>query len=247
MVLGLKFGYKYFDMLIPCQVFGFLMQVFFRLEILMVCVLSLYRYLMVFFKFERGIKFWVLVLVVLSIPSITIFSYGAAIKDYRPTLSYIQCLPYFRSDKFSTTMLLITSSTYMFPCLTTSFCYFAVGWRCNKHLNLMINEARSTQDINGVKLIRQQKIKLYLQLALVFFIYNLLFMLSYITMILKFAIDFKRTPVLDGLILSMINFSVCLNPIVTVFFQPEVNSEFLFLLVTTKAKFRTFFKDLFRI
>jgi uncharacterized membrane protein YozB (DUF420 family) len=134
----------------------------------------------------------------------------------------------------------------MLPCLTTSFCYFAVGWKCNKQLNILIREARIAQDIVGLKLIRQQKIKLCVQLILVFFIYNLLFMLSYITMVLKFAIGFKRAPILDGLILSMTNISVCLNPIITVFFQPEVNNEFLFLLVTTKAKFKTFFKNLFR-
>ncbi|KXN65370.1 hypothetical protein CONCODRAFT_13060 [Conidiobolus coronatus NRRL 28638] len=92
----------------------------------------------------------------------------------------------------------------------------------------MKREADINQDINGLKLIRQQKIKLYMQLALVFFVYNLLFMLSYISMILRFAIGFKRTPVLDGIILSMVLISVCLNPIITVFFQPEVNNEFLF-------------------
>ncbi|KXN65238.1 hypothetical protein CONCODRAFT_13239 [Conidiobolus coronatus NRRL 28638] len=143
-------------------------------------------------------------------------------------------------------MLLISSSTYMLPCVTTSFCYFAVGWKCNKQLNSMISESRSAQDMCGVKMIRQQKLKLYVQLALVFIIYNLLFMLSYITMVLKFAIGFKRSPVLDGMILSMINFSVCLNPIITVFFQPEVNNEFLFLLVTTRAKFKSFIKGIFR-
>jgi hypothetical protein len=201
---------------------------------------------MVFFKFERKTGFWLIVLMLLSIPSIVIFSYGAFIKEYKATPSYTQCAPYFKSDKFTTTMLLISSSTYMLPCITTSFCYFAVGWKCNKQLNSMMSEARSAQDTYGIKMIRQQKIKLYVQLALVFIIYNLLFMLSYITMVLKFAIGFKRSPVLDGMILTMINFSVCLNPIITVFFQPEVNNEFLFLLVTTKAKFKSFIKGVFR-
>jgi hypothetical protein len=243
--LELGYGYTYLTNPLPCQVLGFIIQICFRLEILIVTVLSLLRYLMIFFKFERNIKFWVSLMLVGSIPSISIFLYGAVIGDNRPTVSYTQCLPYLGSDKFSITMMLITSSTFLLPCWTTTFCYFAVGWKCNKQLNKMKIDAEAIQDSNSLRLIRSQKIKLFVQLTMVFFIYNCLFMLSYITMILKFAIGFKRTPILDGIILFMINSSVCLNPLITVSFQPEVNNEFLFLLVTLKAKLKTMIKKIF--
>lgn len=228
-----------------CQIFGFFMHTFFRLEILIVTFLSMLRYLMIFHKIERGLKFWIGVIIIGSVPCVSIFLYAAIIKNYKPTPSSIQCLPYLGDDKFSIRMMLLTAANFLIPCWITTYCYFAIGWKVSRQLKTLKSEAETNGDIEGLNMIKRVKRKLVLQLVMVFFIYNLLFMISYITMILKFAIGFKRTPFLDALILLMVNSSICLNPLITISFQPELNNELKILLVKVKAKCKKLFKHIF--
>jgi hypothetical protein len=200
---------------------------------------------MIFHKIERGLKFWIGVIIIGSVPCVSIFLYAAIIKNYKPTPSSIQCLPYLGDDKFSIRMMLLTAANFLIPCWITTYCYFAIGWKVSRQLKTLKSEAETNGDIEGLNMIKRVKRKLVLQLVMVFFIYNLLFMISYITMILKFAIGFKRTPFLDALILLMVNSSICLNPLITISFQPELNNELKILLVKVKAKCKKLFKHIF--
>ncbi|KXN65369.1 family A G protein-coupled receptor-like protein [Conidiobolus coronatus NRRL 28638] len=232
---------------LACQAFGFIMQWFLRFEIVIVMILALIRYLLICHKFERSMKFWITLLVLCGLPCTGMFLYGAIISDAKPGVSYLHCHSFIGPDPTSVKFALVIAFCFVVPCWVTTYCYFAVGWKVNKKLNFMRGEALATSDLRCLKIIRNQKLKLSFQLTMVFLLYNVCFMLSYISMILKFAIGFKRTPILDATVFTMINTSICLNPLITVSFQPQVNNEFLFLLVRSRAKCKSMFKRFLQV
>ncbi|KXN65239.1 hypothetical protein CONCODRAFT_13240 [Conidiobolus coronatus NRRL 28638] len=159
-------GIGYLSNQMRCQIFGFFMHTFFRLEILIVTFLSMLRYLMIFHKFERGLKFWLSIIFFGSIPCVTIFLYAAVIKNYKPTPSNIQCLPYLGDDKFSIRMMLLTAANFLIPCWITTYCYFAIGWKVSRQLKTLKREAKTNGDLEGLKMIKRVKHKLVLQLIM---------------------------------------------------------------------------------
>ncbi|KXN65371.1 hypothetical protein CONCODRAFT_13061 [Conidiobolus coronatus NRRL 28638] len=219
-------GYKFFEKnSIQCAIWGFFMQWLNRVEIVIVCILSTLRYLMRTF----------------------FFSYGAILGDAKPSSSYIQCHSFLGSDPFSTHISLGLSFCYLIPCWITTINYFLVGWNANKKLNVIKHEAKINNDRACLAELRKQKRKLLGQLIIVFILYNGFFMLSYVTMIMKYTNNYRRTPFVDAMVFTLITVSISLNPLITVSFQPDLNSEFLFFLVKINAKLKSMLKSITKI
>jgi hypothetical protein len=239
-------GPDYLKVSFNCNLYGFLIQIFWRWEVVVVCLLSLLRFFIIQYNWEKSIKFWTITLAICLLPSLSIFLYGFIINDYKPSPALLTCFPFVTNKSSNIPFIFATSLTFFVPCWITTFCYFVVGWKCNKQLNAMKKEAKINSDEVKIKLVFKQKLKLILQLALVVIIYNLLFILAYVTMILKFLTGFVRTPILDGIIVLMMHLSVCLNPFITILFQPELYNELLIIFVVYKVKLKSVILKIFK-
>ncbi|KXN69674.1 hypothetical protein CONCODRAFT_7832 [Conidiobolus coronatus NRRL 28638] len=182
----------------------------------------------------------------MSLPSMVLYTLGAVRKDSKPTTSYIQCQPFLNPDKTSSLILILLSFCFLIPCWITTYCYLAIGWSANKKLNIMRVDAVNTNDEMMIQVIKREKLKLVIQIFFVFCLYNLTFCMSYITMILKYAIGYKRTPIMDAIVFTSVHISMAVNPLITISFQPEVNTEFQVMLVKYQAKFKSLFRRIFR-
>jgi hypothetical protein len=134
----------------------------------------------------------------------------------------------------------------LFACCVSTYCYFMIGIKAYKKLNQMKKEALSTNDDEMVDRIRKQKRSLIIQLIIVFTVFNICYMPIYITIILRVATGYKRTPFTDAIMLEIMEISRMIDPIITINFQPELNHEFKVILTKSRVKFKNFLVNLFR-
>jgi hypothetical protein len=106
-------------------------------------------------------------------------------------------------------------------------------------------DAEESMDINMLKVIKLQRVKIFAQLTLVVILYNINFSPSYITQILKFAIGYKRSPIVEAIIYFMGLLTFTLNPVLTITFQPELNYELSTVLFKFKLRIKKFFSRFF--
>jgi hypothetical protein len=202
------------------------------------------RYYIVCYKKEKSARFWLISLALSLVPATTIYVFSIIKHDESPNISYLTCQSFSSPGKASQVITIIIPFLYIIPCWIVTFCYFSIAWTANKQLNNMKNEAVNNGDEALLKIIKRQKVRLFFQLILVFWAYNINFFPSYITFVLKFAIGYKRTPFVDALVYVMVYAAVTVNPIITMIFQPEVNTEFILILVKFQAKVKKMLQDL---
>jgi hypothetical protein len=142
----------------------------------MVTVLIIIRYTMVWYKWDKSLKFWLCLLFIELCPATSFFLYGAIIWDGRPSPSYIQCHAFFGPEPGSIMITFMISFCFLIPCWITTFCNFSIRYKANKQLNIMKRDAVNCQDHQALKLIRNQKLKILIQLTVVFILYNGSFM-----------------------------------------------------------------------
>ncbi|KXN70698.1 hypothetical protein CONCODRAFT_6698 [Conidiobolus coronatus NRRL 28638] len=109
----------------------------------------------------------------------------------------------------------------------------------------MKKEALSTNDDEMVDRVRKQKHSLIIQLIIVFTVFNVFYMPIYISIVLRFATGYQRTPFADAIFLYLMEISRMIDPIITINFQPELNHEFQIILTKFKIKFKNFFTNIF--
>jgi hypothetical protein len=240
-ITKLSDGYHALDAnTLSCQVHGFLISWMFRYEVILVTILALSRYFLIVHKIELSM----LICSSLAILFICIFTaiclYGVLNGGTRPTPSYTYCYQFLIPGLTSFVMNLVITILNIIPCWITTFCYFSVGWKVNKHLNLIKIQEQTNGNLEALEVVKKQKLKLIFQLAMVFFIYNVPFMFSYVTYILKLAVGYKRPPFFDAIIANLVHFSTSINPVVTISFQPDINSELHLIWVKIQARFKNF-------
>jgi hypothetical protein len=120
-----------------------------------------------------------------------------------------------------------------------------IGIKAYKKLNQMKKVALSTNDSEMIDIIGRQKRSLIIQLVVVFVVFNVLYMPVYVTVVLRFAIGYKRPPFMDAILLYITEISKMIDPIITISFQPELNHEFQVILTKVKVKIKNFFKSVF--
>ncbi|KXN65395.1 family A G protein-coupled receptor-like protein [Conidiobolus coronatus NRRL 28638] len=240
-ITKLSYGYHSFDAdTLSCQVHGFLISWMFRYEVILVAILALSRYFLIVHKIELSM----LLCSSLAILFICIFTaiclYAELVGGARPIPSYIYCYLFLTPGLASYVINIVITILNIIPCWITTFCYFSVGWKVNKQLNLIKIQEQTNGNLEALQIIKKQKLKLIIQLTMVFFIYNVPFMFSYITYILKLATGYKRPPFFDAVIANLVHFSTSINPVVAISFQPDINIELHLIWVKFQAKVKNF-------
>jgi hypothetical protein len=204
------------------------------------------RYLIVCHNITKSIKFWLISLTIACLPPLAIFVYGAMLHQDKPTPSYLSCIAFSAQNQINFIISCILPFLFLIPSWIISFCYFCIGLKVNKKLNQMKAEANASGDINMLKVIRLQKVKVIIQLTLVIILYNVNFSPAYITHILKIAIGYKRTPIIEALIFFLGHLTFTLNPVLTITFQPELNHELSAILFKLNLKIKTLYLRIFK-
>jgi hypothetical protein len=246
-VFKLIYGYDYFKVNeYSCWVTSFTSAGNSRCELVTIAVLAILRYSIVCHNIKKGAIFWLSIYLMIISPVAAIFLYSFIKKDASPTISYIYCSPYIKPSPEALIISYIIPFLFLLPCWTVTFCYFEIGRKAYKNLHKLKLEAISKNDTSLLTSIKKQNLKLTIQLIMIFILFNVNFMPSYIAWILRIAIGYKRTPIIDGIIFELINLSLAIDPIITITFQPELNHELNFLIIKLKLKLKGFISNLIR-
>jgi hypothetical protein len=229
-----------------CYYNGFEYQSVVRLELIIVAFLSLMRYMIVCHSIIRSTKFWLISLTLGCLPLLIIFTYGAILHQDKPLPSYLSCYAFTAPNQVSFIISCIIPFIYLIPCWVITFSYFCIGLKVNKRLNQMKVEANATGNVNMLKVIKLQKIKIIIQLTLVIILYNVNFSPSYISHILKLAIDYKRSPIFESISHFTKTLTFTLNPVLTITFQPELNHELSAILFKLNLKIKALYSKIFK-
>jgi hypothetical protein len=242
-VFKLSFGYTIFNKgKIGCRIVAFALSGISRLSIWNIAILSTLRYLIVCHCKELKLWIWLTISALVFTPIVVIYCLGFYTDDASPAPSYLFCQTFVQPNEISMVLGYLIPFLYIIPCWITTYCYFGVGWKANKQLNLMKMEAKTNSDQNLLKTIQKERLKLYLQLIFVFFIYNVNFSVSYITWIMKLISGYKRPSIVDAIIAIQVNSTVAINPVVTIIFQPDINCEFKIIWVKWSLKIKNLAK-----
>jgi hypothetical protein len=239
-IMKFIYGYSIMDKgTTLCMINAVEYQWIIRVELNIVAILSLLRYLIVCRKIEKSFKFWLLVIIIMSIPCSYIFFSAGIINDVRPSLSRLGCYAYSNPGYVPFIMTIAIPFLYFVPCWIITICYFSIGLKVNRQLNEMRTDAKTINDTISLAAIQNQKFKIILQLTAVIIIYNFNFALSYTTLILKFAIGYNRSPIVEALTGVLTYSTFTLNPILAITFQPELNHELTSILFYIKLRLKT--------
>ncbi|KXN74219.1 gamma-glutamyltranspeptidase [Conidiobolus coronatus NRRL 28638] len=85
----------------------------------------------------------------------------------------------------------------------------------------MKTEAQINNNEVALRAIKIQKINLTLQILMVFILYNINVMVTVVTYFMRLTTGYKRPPFFDAITYEMLVFTLALNPVITVSFQPE--------------------------
>jgi hypothetical protein len=247
-ILKLIFGYEYINYgSYSCWITSLTITGNTRCEMITIAVLAVLRYSIVCHNFKRGVLFWLVIYLIVILPIAVIFIYPFIMKDANTAPSFMFCSSYMKPSVLTSALLYIIPLIFLFPCWIVTFCYFEIGRKVYRNLNIMNTEAVSKNDTNLQISIKKQSRKLMIQLAMIFCLFNINFMPSYISWILRLAIDYKRTPIVDAITFELIEISLAIDPIITVTFQPELNHELNILLFKFKLRIKNFIGGLLRL
>jgi hypothetical protein len=240
-VFKLVYGYDYFKVNdYSCWVTSLTITGNTRCEMITIAVLAILRYSIVCRSAKRGAIFWLIAYLLLFSPIATVFLYAFVIEDSNPTSSYLFCSSYIKPKPETLLLSFIIPLLFLLPCWTVTFCYFEIGRKAYKNLRKLKLEAIGNNDTSLLISIKKQTIKLTIQLVMIFILFNVNFVPSYTTWILKLAIGYKRTPIVDAIAFTLIELSLAIDPVITVTFQPELNHELSFLIIKLKLKVNNF-------
>ncbi|KXN65192.1 hypothetical protein CONCODRAFT_13309 [Conidiobolus coronatus NRRL 28638] len=241
-ILKLVYGYqateKGTDL---CRFSAFTLVPFCRISLLYISVLATLRYLIVCHKKELRFKTWLIIAIVPILGIFLLFSISFYTKDASPSVSYTYCFAFTQPGIFSKVMLYLATIQVIIPCWISTYCYFCVGWAAYKRLNLMKQEAVNNSDERLLKAIKKEKFNLAIQILFVFAIYNVNYSLNYVTWAMKAAINYKRSILVDTIVVIQVHSTPFINPVVTIIFQPDINNEFKLFWIKVKLKIKKFF------
>jgi hypothetical protein len=164
------------------------------------------------------------------LPVAGVFLFPFVSKDANPPSSYVFCSPYVKPSPIAYIISFIIPLIYLLPCWTVTFCYFEIGRKVYRNLSKLKSEAIENNDISSQISIKRQSIKLTVQLIMIFILFNVNFMPSYIAWMLRTTTRYQKSPIYDAITFELIEFPLTADPIITVTFQPELNHELNFLI-----------------
>jgi hypothetical protein len=93
-------------------------------------------------------------------------------------------------------------------------------------LNNIKEGAIANDDKETVKHINNQQNKIVFQGSMVALADCITFIPSTVTYVMKLAYGYDRPPLVDGIVVWMLTILPIINPIITLWLQPEINAEF---------------------
>ncbi|KXN67041.1 hypothetical protein CONCODRAFT_10979 [Conidiobolus coronatus NRRL 28638] len=230
----------------PCLIYSFVVNSSNRIEIYTVGFLALMRYLISCHGIELKARVWLISYGFVIAPILALYLFPLVTRDANPLPSQLICVPFLKPKPETFVLSVINPFIFIIPCWISTYCYFVIGIKAYKKLNLMRNEAVATNDTFLIKAIKKQKLNLIFQLVVVFTVFNFCFMPVYVTIILRITRGYKRSPIADAIMSELIEVSRSIDPIITLIFQPELNHEFKVFLTKLKANIKSFIKKLFK-
>ncbi|KXN66765.1 family A G protein-coupled receptor-like protein [Conidiobolus coronatus NRRL 28638] len=216
-----------------------------RFGLFTLAILSVLRYLTVCHKKEKSFKFWIIVWLITVSPIFVLFFYIPSNQDAVHTSSWLFCTIFSYSDPVLSILGAIMPFVFLIPCWTITFCYCCIGYTANKQLNVIKSQAIAENNTNLLTVVKKQKLKLVIQILVIFIVYNANYMVSYVTQTLKYAVGYKRPPILDAATYIMFNEPAAINPLITITFQPELNNELNLILLKFQVKVKNLIKRIF--
>ncbi|KXN64639.1 family A G protein-coupled receptor-like protein [Conidiobolus coronatus NRRL 28638] len=224
-----------------CQFAVVSYNILIRTGVCIVCIISVMRYLVVCHNIRLPKWIWLTITTVCLSPIIGTFSYTISVMDGRPSPSYIQCGGLGNGTEVANTLQIFGGVYMAIQAWLITVAYLLICYNVYKKLNTVLKEAKMSDDRETCTSLYRQRNNLFGQVALIIWVYNITYMFSYVTQVLKVTIGYKRTPFLDAVVMMMIMFPCLCNPIVTLSFQPEVKCEFQALMVRFWARMKAFF------
>ncbi|KXN71870.1 hypothetical protein CONCODRAFT_5395 [Conidiobolus coronatus NRRL 28638] len=237
--LKLRYGMDIIKPLsISCQLYVLFNTGCLRLSNGCVAILAVLRYVAGCKRKEINNLVWTIVFIIhvcicLSLSLTTIIRW-----DARRTSSGIICLLFLSDGNLSKYLMIAHTSYYLVQCATVTIFYFLICRHWYFHLKKLKNAAKEAGDKESVRHINFQIRKIVCQGLVVVLGDCITFIPSTVTYVMKLGFGYVRPPLVDGFIVWMLTTLPIVNPVITLWLQPEVNAEFWTYYYLFKDKFK---------
>jgi hypothetical protein len=244
--LKLRYG---MDIIMPlslsCQLYVLFNTGCLRLSNGCVAILAVIRYMVGCRK--KSLKNWIWpVVITIHICICLAFSITTFIRwDGRRTSSGLICLLFLSEGNLSKYLMIAHTSYYLIQCATVTIFYFLICKHWYFHLDDLKMSAKLTDDFESVKNINFQQKKIVFQGLLVILADCITFIPSTVTYVMKLGFGYVRPPLVDGFIVWMLTTLPIVNPVITLWLQPEVNAEFWTYFYIFKDKVKKIIRSIF--
>ncbi|KXN71869.1 hypothetical protein CONCODRAFT_5394 [Conidiobolus coronatus NRRL 28638] len=241
----LRFGPEFiYSMGVSCQLYVLFNTGCLRLSNGCVAILAVIRY-MVGCR-NKSLKNWIWPLIItIHICICLTFSLTTFIRwDARRTSSGLICLLFLSEGDLSKYLMIAHTSYYLIQCATVTIFYFLICKHWYYHLNNLKMSAKLNEDLESIKHINFQQKKIVFQGLLVVLADCITFIPSTVTYVMKLGFGYVRPPLVDGVVVWMLTTLPIVNPVITLWLQPEVNAEFWTYYSLLSDKVKNFFRTI---
>jgi hypothetical protein len=196
---------------------------------------------------NKELKGWVLIAVfmfhccICSILTLTAFIRW----DSKRSSSGLICVMFSTEGSFSIYLMIFHTFYYLLLCIVVVVFYFKICKHWYFHLDNIKKGAIKNDDMESVKNINYQQRKIVFQGFLVILADCVTFIPSTVTYVMKLGFGYVRPPLIDGIVVWMLTTLPIVNPIITLWLQPEVNAEFWTYYFFFKDKVKKLFRCIF--
>ncbi|KXN68206.1 hypothetical protein CONCODRAFT_9588 [Conidiobolus coronatus NRRL 28638] len=123
--------------------------------------------------------------------------------------------------------------------------YFLICKHWYFHLNGLKIAAKANNELQSVKIFQTQQRKLVFQGSIVIFSDSITFIPFTTTYVMKIFFGYYRPPIVDGFIVWSLTTLPIVNPLITLWLQPEVNAEFWSFYYILTSKFLKLIRSIY--
>ncbi|KXN66128.1 hypothetical protein CONCODRAFT_12089 [Conidiobolus coronatus NRRL 28638] len=223
---------------LSCQIYILFNTGNLRLSNGCVAILAIMRYMLGCRKKEVKNWVWYCLFIVHISVCIALSTVTFVRWDGRRTSSGIICLQFFRADDTSINLMIFHTFYILLLCGLVVTFYFLICKHWYIHLSKLKKSAIMNNEIESVKVFNIQQRKLIVQGSVVILSDSITFIPSTTTHVMKIFFGYHRPPVVDAFIVWSLTTLPIVNPIITLWLQPEVNAEFCSYYYTVSEKLR---------
>jgi hypothetical protein len=203
-----------------------------------VAILAIMRYTLGCRKKEVKSWVWILIFAFHISICVTLCTVTFVRWDGRRTSSGIICLQFLRADAVSINLMIFHTFYYLLLCVLVVTFYFLICKHWYIHLGKLKKNAIMNNEVQSVKVLNIQQRKLIIQGSIVMLSDSITFIPSTVTYVMKIFFGYYRPPVVDAFIVWSLATLPIVNPLITLWLQPEVNAEFCSYYFAISEKLR---------